>query len=88
MRIRRHALSRLTNCVLQAGIDQPYAAIRYNLAETMQWLVHVRRDGGRRVVRECRRVVGYAAERDVFELEDLMVRGQGGEEKSGIMPIL
>ncbi len=79
----QHALSRLTNCVLQAGIDQPYAAIRHNLAETMQWLVHVRRDGGRRVVRECRRVVGYAAERDVFELEDVMDCGQGGEEPSG-----
>jgi len=68
----QHALSRLTNCVLQAGIDQPYAAIRHNLAETMHWLVHVRRVEARRVVRECQRVVQYQPQDDVFVLQDLM----------------
>jgi pilus assembly protein CpaF len=67
----QHALSRLTNCVLQAGIDQPYAAIRHNIAETIQWLVHVRRERGRRVVHECKRVVRYDQQGDQFVIEDV-----------------
>jgi pilus assembly protein CpaF len=70
----QHALSRLTNCVLQAGVDQPYAAIRHNLAETIQWLVHVQRDRGRRCVRECRRVVRYDQHVDEFVLEAALGR--------------
>ncbi len=68
----QHALTRLTNCVLQAGIDQPYTAIRHNLAETIHYLVHVQRDGARRIVKECKRVVRYEARTDAFELEDTM----------------
>jgi pilus assembly protein CpaF len=73
----QHALSRLTNCVLQAGIDQPYAAIRHNIAETIQWLVHVRRDRGRRIVHECQRVVRYDQQGDQFVVVDALARPDG-----------
>ena len=39
------ALRRFTWCALQSGVDVPYPAIRYGLAECLQVLVHLERRG-------------------------------------------
>lgn len=65
------ALSRFTSCVLQSGVDLPYAAIRYGIAECVQVLVHLERRAGRRVVTGLVRVQHYDATQDKYVLEPL-----------------
>jgi len=65
------ALSRFTSCVLQSGVDLPYAAIRYGIAECLQVLVHLERRAGRRVVTGLVRVQHYDAAHDKYALEPL-----------------
>jgi hypothetical protein len=64
-------LRRFTSCVLQSGVDLPYAAIRHAVAECLQLLVHLERRRGRRVVTELVRVRGYHPASDTYELESL-----------------
>ena len=64
------ALSRFTSCVLQSGVDLPYAAVRLGIAECLQLLVHLERRHGRRVVRQVVRVRRYDAATDKYELEE------------------
>ncbi|HWW82257.1 MAG TPA: ATPase, T2SS/T4P/T4SS family [Vicinamibacterales bacterium] len=63
------ALARFTSCVLQSGIELPYAAIRQQIADGLQLLVHLERRQGRRVVTEVRRVQHYDPMTDRYRLE-------------------
>src|SRR5579862_5281294 len=65
------ALRRFTSCVLQSGVDLPYAAIRHGIAECLQVLVHLERRHGRRMVTELVRVRQYDTATDRFDLETL-----------------
>jgi pilus assembly protein CpaF len=65
------ALTRLANCALMSDVALPYQAIRAALAETVQVIVHVGRDGPRRIVRELARVRHYHPETDRYTLEIL-----------------
>jgi pilus assembly protein CpaF len=62
------ALNRFTSCVLQSGVDLPYAAIRFQIAECLALLVHLERRQGRRLVTEVRRVRRYDPATDAYEL--------------------
>jgi pilus assembly protein CpaF len=61
------ALSRFTNCILQSGIELPYAAIRANIAEVLGLVVQVERRQGRRFVSEVLQVKRYVPGEDQFE---------------------
>jgi pilus assembly protein CpaF len=63
------ALRRFASCVLQSGVDVPYAAIRHGIAECLQLLVHLERRHGRRVVTQVVRVCGYDTGTDRYALE-------------------
>ena len=62
------ALSRFTSCVLQSGIDLPYAAIRHAVAEGVQLLVHLERRHGHRRVTQVMRVGRYDPATDHYDL--------------------
>lgn len=62
------ALARFTNCVLQADVGLPYPALRALIAESVGIVVHLARDGARRVVRELVRVERYDHASDRFVL--------------------
>ncbi len=68
------ALSRFTTCVLLAGIDLPYRALRANLAEAIDWLVHIDRRHGERIVTQVLRLRGYDGNADRFTLEAVYER--------------
>src|SRR6202011_3231699 len=55
----RQAIARFTTCVLQSGIELPYRAIRSNIAEALNLLVHVGRWQGRRLVTQVYAIQGY-----------------------------
>jgi pilus assembly protein CpaF len=63
------ALARFTTCVLMSGIELPYRAIRANIAEALNLVVHIERRRGRRVVTQVYSVRGYDAALDRFDLE-------------------
>jgi pilus assembly protein CpaF len=68
------ALARFTTCVLMSGIELPYRAVRSNIAEALNLLVHVERRHGQRFVTEVCHVRGYDAASDRYDLEKLYER--------------
>jgi pilus assembly protein CpaF len=65
------ALNRLASCVLQAGVDLPYEAIRHQIAESINIVIHLDRHLGRRVVSGCLRVSGYVTGGDAYQTLEL-----------------
>ena len=63
------ALTRFASCVLQSGVDLPYAAIRLGIAECVQLVVHLERRHGQRLVRQVMRVRRYDPAADKYDLE-------------------
>jgi pilus assembly protein CpaF len=63
------ALSRFTTCVLMSGVELPYRAIRSNIAEALNLLVHIERRQGQRLVTQVCEVRGYDAALDRYDLE-------------------
>jgi pilus assembly protein CpaF len=68
------ALSRFTSCVLQSGVELPYRAIKNNIADSLNILVHLERRPGRRFVSEVAAISGYEPELDRYDLRPLFNR--------------
>ena len=68
------ALSRFTSCVLESGVELPYRAIKTNIADSLNILVHLERRPGRRFVSEVAAISGYKPELDRYELKPLFNR--------------
>lgn len=62
-----HALTRLSNCVLESKIDLPYEAIRANIASSLDIVVQVQRRNRVRVVTEIVRIGRYDHTSDQFD---------------------
>lgn len=67
------ALSRFTSCVLQSGVDLPYRAIKTNIADSLNLLIHLERRPGRRFVSEVAEIAAYKPDLDRYELESIFV---------------
>ncbi len=67
------ALSRMTSCVLQAGVDLPYQAIRHQIADSIDVVLHLDRRAGSRKLVQCVRLRRYDQGRDEFEFDNLSV---------------
>jgi pilus assembly protein CpaF len=70
----QQAIARLTSCVLQAGVELPYAAIRANIADAIQLLLHIERRHGKRYVAELIRIEHYEPNQDRYEFTSLFER--------------
>ncbi len=66
------ALARFASCVVQSGVELPYQAVRYQIADAIDLVLHLGRRRGARVVEELIQVVRYEAERDRYETVDLV----------------
>jgi pilus assembly protein CpaF len=64
-------ISRFTTCVLQSGIEMPYAAIKANIAESLNIVVQIERRPGYRFVSEVLEIQSYKPEQDRYELRNL-----------------
>jgi pilus assembly protein CpaF len=71
----QQAISRLTSCVLQSGVELPYKAVRSNIADAVNFLLHVERRQGRRYASELLRVDRYDHIEDRYHLEPLYQHG-------------
>ncbi len=70
----QQAIGRLTSCVLQAGVELPYAAIRSNIADAVNLLLHIERRQGRRYVSELVEVNSYDPANDKYEFTPIYRR--------------
>ena len=75
------ALARLTSCVLQAGVDVPYAAVRHQIGEAVQVVAHLVRAGGHRRVEELLHLRRYMPDEDRYD-----VAGHGDSERQARGP--
>jgi len=65
------AVSRFATCVLMSGIDLPYRVIRQNIGESLNMVVQLKREPGKRVVSEVLRIKRYVPAEDYYEFETL-----------------
>ena len=62
----KQGLARFTSCVLQSGVDLPYRAIKTNVGDCVDVVVHLERRPGRRFVSEVLEIAGYNPDRDEY----------------------
>jgi pilus assembly protein CpaF len=61
------ALARFASCVVQSGVELPYQAVRAQIGDAIDLVVHLERFHGMRHIAEVRRVLRYDAARDAYE---------------------
>lgn len=61
------ALARLASCVVQSGVELPYQAVRYQIADAIDLVLHLVRRPGARVVESLIRVGHYDVDRDGYD---------------------
>ena len=71
------ALARLASCVLQAGVELPYIAIRQQIGDAISLLLQLDRRLGLRCASELLRVRRYVVDGDRYEADELMGRVNG-----------
>src|SRR2546430_16662597 len=62
----KQALARFMSCVLQSGMDLPYRAVKTNVGDCVNVVVHLERRPGRRFVSEVVEIHGYDPDRDEY----------------------
>lgn len=65
------ALARLTSCVLQAGVELPYQAVRHQIADSIHLVLQLVRCRGIRRVSEVVRLTRYVPDGDRYDVEAL-----------------
>jgi pilus assembly protein CpaF len=63
----KQGLARFTSCVLQSGIDLPYSAIKTNIGDTVNVVIHIERRPGRRFISEVLEINSYNPDADLFQ---------------------
>lgn len=68
------AIARLTSCVLQAGVELPYTATRANIADAIQFILHIERCNGARRAAELIRIECYDPSQDRYDFSVIYSR--------------
>jgi pilus assembly protein CpaF len=64
----KQGLARFTSCVLQSGVEIPYRAIKSNIADSVNVIIHVERRPGRRFIAEVVEIQHYDPDADLFDI--------------------
>jgi len=70
----KQGLARFTSCVLESGVELPYSAIKTNVADFIEVLVHVERRPGKRFISEVLELRGYNPDADHFDFTPVYVK--------------
>jgi pilus assembly protein CpaF len=70
-------ISRFTTCVLQSGIEIPYVAIKTNIAESLDVIVHIERRPGQRRVAEVLALRGFDPDLDKYNFDSVYLCSSG-----------
>ena len=60
-------ISRFTTCALQSGVEIPYRAIKTNIADSLNVVIHIERRPGRRYISEVIEINGYDPDADFYD---------------------
>ena len=63
------ALSRFENLVMMAGMGVPYEPLRVSIAETVQWMFYIERQGAKRIVSQVSRVHAFDRVKGEYDIE-------------------
>jgi pilus assembly protein CpaF len=63
----QQGLARFTSCVLQSGVELPFKAIKTNIADSLNVVIHVERRPGRRYISEVLLINRYDPDADLFD---------------------
>jgi pilus assembly protein CpaF len=63
----KQGLARFSSCVLQSGIELPYRAIKTNIGDSLNVVIHIERRPGRRFVSEVLEINSYDPDADLFD---------------------
>jgi pilus assembly protein CpaF len=63
----KQGLARFTSCVLQSGVELPYRAIKTNIGDSLNVIVHIERRPGRRFISEVLEINSYDPDSDLFD---------------------
>ena len=69
----KQGLARFTSCVLQSGVELPYRAIKTNIADSLNVVVHIERRPGRRFISEVLEINSYDPDSDLFDFCSIYV---------------
>jgi pilus assembly protein CpaF len=64
----KQGLARFTSCVLQSGIELPYRAIKTNIGDSVNVVIHIDRRPGRRFIAEVVEIHHYDPDADLFDI--------------------
>ncbi len=81
------ALSRLASCVLQSGVDLPYAAACHQIADSINLVVQLDRFCGHRRIAAVVRTGKYLPVSDEYELTPLISKGHVAGEQRQHSPV-
>jgi pilus assembly protein CpaF len=70
----KQGLARFTSCVLESGVELPYAAIKTNVANSIEVLVHVERRPGKRFISEVLELDAYNPDADHFDFTPVYLK--------------
>jgi Flp pilus assembly CpaF family ATPase len=62
----KQALARFTSCVLESGVELPYRAIKTNIGDSLNAVVHIERRPGCRFISEVVELRSYNPDADLF----------------------
>jgi len=79
------ALARLASCVVQSGVELPYQAVRYQIADAIDFVLHLGRHDGARVVEQLLTIGRYDASRDAYDHVVLFDRGRAGSNTAAVL---
>jgi pilus assembly protein CpaF len=63
----KQGLVRFASCVLQSGVELPYASIKTSIGDSVNVVIHIERRPGQRFVSEVLEINGYNPDTDLFD---------------------
>jgi pilus assembly protein CpaF len=65
------ALARFTSCVLESGVELPYRAVKANIGDSLNAVVHIERHPGCRFISEVVELHSYDPDDDLFKYSEI-----------------
>jgi pilus assembly protein CpaF len=72
----KQGLARFTSCVLQSGVELPYRAIKTNIGDSLDVVVHIERRPGRRFISEVVEINHYDPDADLFDYRVMYAKAE------------
>jgi len=72
----KQGLARFISCVLQSGVELPYRAIKNNIGDSLNVVVHIERRPGRRFISEVLEINRYDPDTDLFDFRVMYAKAE------------